>query len=273
MRLSPAMRQALFHLRRPLAPRGWPDSFSPELRERLAREFAPILADYDLRADAFWKFKESCGYADSYVKYMGPELLNEKLLEHFVSLELLRPRAGETLIDIGGAASPFADYCADRLGLTAYALDLAYPPGVNGRKIGCSIESVPMPDASVDLMTLHCTIDHFEGERDTLFLREAARLLRPGGRACILPVYFAPRAANICGPRHFSPRAEFDPGAEVRLVEDYNNRFGRFYSPETFRARLLDAAPGLKPTLFRIAGEREAIPNNYLMYALAMERA
>lgn len=272
MRLSPPppLRQALFHLRRPFAPRGWPDSFSPSLRERVAREFTPILRTHPLRAEDFWKFKEGCGYAERYVSYMGPGLLNEKLLEHFVSLELLAPRKGETLIDVGAAASPFAEYCAERLGLETYALDLGYPSGVNGRKIGCSVESIPMPDASVDVMTLHCTIDHFEGACDSLFLREAARLLRPGGRLCVLPVYFAPRPANVCDPRRYSPRARFDADAEVRPVAGYNNRFGRFYSVETFRERVLGAAPSLRPELFRVEGERESIPDNYLSYALLM---
>src|SRR5205807_939206 len=143
---------------------------------------------------------------------------------------------------------------------------------IHGRRIGSSAEKIPMQTASVDCMTLHCTIDHFERDCDTFFLREAARVLKPRGKVCVLPVYFAREPENICDPRNFSPRQKFDPEARVRKVSGYGNRFGRFYSPQSFRRRILKASPHLKATLFKIAGDQPKIPNNYLHYALVMEK-
>lgn len=274
MRLrSPSrLRAILFGLRRPLAPSGHPDSFNASLREAVEAEFAGLMQNYELDAEEFWRFKESCGYAADYVRYMGPELLNEKLLEHFVSLKLLSPKSGETLIDIGSAESPFAEYVERTLGCSSYSLDLAYPDGVHGRKIGASADAIPLETGSVDALTLHCTIDHFEGYCDSRFIHEAARVMRPGGRLCILPVYFAPEPTNICDPRHYSPSAEFDAGAQIRRVAGYSNRFGRYYTPTTFRERILNSAGELRPTLYRIAGEQPKIPNNYLHYALMLRK-
>jgi len=267
---SSLMRAILFHLLHPAAAAGFPDSSAPEIPGQIQGELGPRLKLYALDAEAFWRFRESCGYAEPYTQYMGPRLLNEKLLEHYVSLDLLRPRSGEVLIDVASAVSPFAEYTARRLGCRAYSLDLLYPAGVHGNRIGCGVDRIPLPDATVDLLTLHCSIDHFEAGRDTLFLREAARLLRPGGRLCVLPVYFALEPTNICDPRCFSPAVAFDREARLRKVPGQRNRFGRYYSPASFRRRILEASPALEATLYQIAGDQPKIPDNYLQYALVM---
>src|SRR4029077_5961967 len=40
---------------------------------------------------------------------------------------------------------------------------------------------IPMPDASVDMVTSVSSIEHLSGKGQVLFLREAERVLRPGG--------------------------------------------------------------------------------------------
>lgn len=262
----------MFRIRFPFAARGHPNAFDPELRASIEREFANILQTYELDGAEFRCYKAECGYAEKYVSYMGPRLLDEKLLEHFVSIKLLHLLPGDVVIDIGSAASPFADYIERAIGCRTYSLDLGYKPGIHGREIGASADAIPLESGSVDAMTLHCTIDHFEGDCDARFIREAARVLHPGGRLCILPVYFAPEPTNICDPRYFSPRAKWDHEARLRAVQDYHNRFGRYYSVESFRRRILNTTNELKPSLYRVEGDRPKIPNNYLHYALVMTR-
>lgn len=262
----------LFALRWPAAPEGFPPVTGRDLDAQMREAFAALMRRYELNAEAFWKFKAECGYAGSYRAYMGPDLLNEKLLEHWVSLELLQLKLDDVLIDVGSAVSPFSVYVAQSVGCKAYSLDLDYPPGVNGNRIGCSADSIPMPDQSVSAITLHCTIDHFEGNADRGFVREAARILRPGGRVCILPLYVAENATNICDPKRFAPRPKFDAGAIVRRVAGYGNRFGRFYSVETLRDRLLEPGAELRPTIYSIEGDQPKVPNNYLHYALVLEK-
>lgn len=272
----PRLRSVLFRLANPRAAKGFPERAGRDLATDIDREFAPILRPYALDAEAFRQYKADCGYAADYVRYMGPDLLDEKLLEHFVSLDLLGAFGpGEIqspLIDIGAAVSPFTNYVRTAFGVKTLILDLDYPAGVHDDRIGAPADAIPLPDASVGSMTLHCTIDHFEGNADTGFLREAARALRPGGRVCVLPVYFAPEPTNLCDPSRYAPSQRFDADARVRAVKGYANRFGRYYSLESFRRRILDATPLLKPTLFRVEGDRPKIPNNYLHYALVMER-
>lgn len=266
------VRQALFLLRHPFHASGHPAAPDSKLHSEIASRFASISRPFELDPDAFARFKSECGYAESYVDYMGPELLDEKLLEHFVSVQLLRPRAAQVWIDVGSASSPFADYIAGSHSCEVYRLDRSYSPGVRGGEIGADASAIPLASATVDRLTLHCAIDHFEGFTDTLFVREAARVLRPGGLLCVLPVYFASRPANVCDPRYFSPRVRFDPGARVLRAPRYNNRFGRYYSPRTFERRILEAAAPLEPTLYSIECKAERPPNTYLRYALVLRK-
>jgi SAM-dependent methyltransferase len=48
---------------------------------------------------------------------------------------------------------------------------------------------IPMPDASVDMVTSVSSIEHLSGHGQVLFLREAGRVLRPGGIVAITVSY------------------------------------------------------------------------------------
>ena len=66
----------------------------------------------------------------------------------------------------------------------AYLLDFLLEPRVEGNTsiVRADLEvGIPMPDASVDMVTSVSSIEHLSGHGQILFLREAERVLRPGG--------------------------------------------------------------------------------------------
>jgi SAM-dependent methyltransferase len=251
--------------------RGW--SSYDDISPRLAAHGVEVVT-YQIDVAAFWRYVADCGYRDmGYWEGGRSRAGTEKWLEHFVSIELLQPRAGQVHIDIASCYSPVPDILRERWGCTTYRQDWMYPAGIDGDRIGCDAADLPVPSASVDGLTLHCSFEHFEGDRDIRFLREADRVLRPGGKLCILPIYFnhtyCIQTDLAAWPLH-PPR--FEREAVVCAAEGWGEVHGRYYDPAHFADRILANLGQLRLTLYRVQNYEDVARDCYLKLAAVFTR-
>lgn len=203
----------------------------------------------------------------------------EKCLEHYLTTREAAPQPGQTLVDVAASGSPYAEALVRR-GVNAYSLDLSYPPGIRGWRIGADATQSGLPDAFADALTLHCAYECFMGDADTRLLAEAARILKPGGRLVVAPLYLEDSFFNVTSPRCDQSRVDIDPGAERVWRDDpWDEPFARHYSASAFVERVWSRLPsGLNGTVLFFSDIAELLRRHpdqlaYCFFALRCQRA
>jgi len=192
-------------------------------------------------------------YSELTANYMGlGDVMVQKCLEHYLSFRYLNLSAEDVFLDVAAAGSPFVDILSKRLAINAYRLDLSYPEGVHGRNIGADAGDTKLPTSFASAMALHCAFECFMGDNDIRFVKEASRVLKPGGRCVILPLYLDETYFVATSPYCNQDEVVIDSGA-LKLWRDdgYHVPFSRHYSPQSFMERIYSALPDdLESTLY-----------------------
>jgi SAM-dependent methyltransferase len=252
------------------------DCESPGVVEAVAaglRALDAPLEEYRLDPERFARFEEKAQYAERYPDYYGVRMV-EKHVEHFLALELLRLGPGDVFVDIASEDSPAPDIFARLTGATTYWQDIQYEPGLHGRRIGGDACAMPLPDGFATAAALTCSIEHFERDADMRLCDELGRVLRPGGRLVIAPLYMSPEPAVQTDPV-YSAQADvpFDDGVTIYCQRDWRNRHGRYYSPRTLEERVLARLGKSFDCSIRRIANHEAIEGHiYLRFALSCRR-
>ena len=174
---------------------------------------------------------------------------HKKILEFYISFSLLDPGPEHVFMDAAGGVDSYLPRLACRRKILQ---DIKLVDSVRERLgdgvelLECNAGAMPLAPGSVDRISVHHSFEHFCGSADTDFITEVQRILAPGGRCCIVPLFLADIYAEITdddSPRwHCDPSARYivDPTAAIPGGE-HCGHFARVYDIEAFRGRVLDA--------------------------------
>lgn len=246
-----------------------------------SRDVSPELANagidvepYEVDVRGLDRYIQEAGYSRmSYYDGGRVRTSREKYLEHYVSLQLLAPAAGQVLIDVASMDSPFSEVAAELHGLETYRQDLAFPPGISGRTIGGDATEMPVADGFADYLTMHCSFEHFEGDSDCRFIREAERVLKPGGKLVSLPLYTAEAYAIQTHARRWRvDEIALEVGDLVYVGDDWGPPHMRFYDVRSFLSRVVGNLGSMRLRLFSVTNLDEVGGECYLRQGMLIEK-
>ena len=190
-----------------------------------------------------------------------------KLVEYYLSYRWLDLKSDDTYIDIAAQDCPFAFFVQSHFGCEVYRQDLYYmAKGIHGTDIGGNASRIPLKTGSVSGMSLHNSLEHFEGRSDIRFFREAQRLLRPGGRLLVVPLFIRDEYSTVND-------AGWVDEDGVKHLWGVGARFARWYDPAQFKTRIIDNSNKLDLHLYHVDNAAEVDPSCYPYFALFEKRA
>ena len=248
----------------------------PHIQRQIVAELKSsgyAVAPYTIDVADYRRYLEQANYSKFPGYYRGGTGHNftEKSLEHYLATKFLDLRPDDVYIDIANAGSPVPEIYHELFGCAAYRQDLDFPQGLHKNVIGGDAARMPLPDGFAGKMALHCSFEHFENDSDIGFVREAGRVLRPGGRLFLAPLYLFKEYAIQTDPI-VVPRARFDPEAVLYCARGYGNRHGRFYSVAQFTSRIRNNLGPLRLTIHVMENQHEVHPTCYVKFAALLEK-
>lgn len=233
-----------------------------------------LIKPYCIDVDAFRKHIASGIYPHDYAA--GPidegGAREQKLLEYFVSLDLLDIRPTDIVIDVASEWSIFPEVVRRLTGATVYQQDLIFKPGLHGTYIGGSAAAMPIPDEFADKLVLHNAFEHFEGDADSRFILEAWRILKPGGILSIVPLFITDYYAILTDPFVSHRGIQWDEGARVVELPWWHNRFGRSYDVPALQRRVLIPGRRFETTFYYTVNLNQVHTQTYLHFSLVMQK-
>lgn len=250
---------------------------SPEIQRKIVEELKENgfnVVDIHAGRKEYEQFVEDAGY-DRFPDYFGgigdPSFI-EKSLEHFLAAKLLGLSETDVYIDIASCGSPVPGIYNKLFGCSVYRQDIIYRKGFHGDKIGGDAALMPLPDGFATRMGLHCSFEHFENDSDIRFIIEAGRVLKQGGKLCILPLYLFETYAIQTDPGKLSKKISFEEDAVLYCVKGWNNRHGRFYDVPHLISRVKNNLDTLRMTVYVVENEKEIHRDCYLKFIALLEK-
>lgn len=230
---------------------------------------------YAVDVEAYLEFVGNGNYSDGeYGDYFA-----EKSLEHFLSFQFSELNEHSLVVDVANAGSSFPQIVNGIFGCKVISNDLNFPPGEVvmqcwHTRIGCNACDLPLENETVDLMTLHCALEMFEGEDDINLIKEASRVLKMGGKMVIVPLYINEVYHVLRDPNNSrSVQPDIDEGSLLVYRKNFFEvAFARFYSVDALCKRLLANSEDLEFSVYKVQNSETIGANVYLYWIGVFEK-
>jgi len=220
--------------------------------------------EIEVSSQALAEFMEATKYPKYY--YRGGKRLTHALW-HYVGVMLAELSASDVVLDVGAQSGTWGHFVRRKYRCRVIDVDVEYPPGVHGDRVGADAAHIPLPDRSVSRIVSFCALNCFEGSADIRFFREASRLLPPAGRLVIVPICIGDEHLNLYDPRICTREDAFDVGARRVSWAGWGNNFGRWYDRAAFESRVAANLPGFEALIVTIRHPFTEIPWPGTMHA------
>ncbi|MCS5694109.1 class I SAM-dependent methyltransferase [Cyanobium sp. FGCU-6] len=255
------------------------DAELSQIESDLAR-LSIAVTDYTPPQDRFQRFQQEAWFPAHYHGGQASGVWDEKLLEHWIAGELLDLEhwsPDDVYVDIASCNSPWAKVLRQRRGLSAYAIDLA--------PVGAAYADLPyyrsedatqtsFADDSVRGASLQCAYEMFQGDHDQLLIKELARILRPGGKVIILPLYMHTHYCAYATPEYFGKGYANAEAKEYIRMDCYGVPSSRKYDAQRLKQRVLDPIQqaGLRYRLLALRNKAVLGTGIYCHFILVIEK-
>jgi SAM-dependent methyltransferase len=180
----------------------------------------------------------------------------------------------DVYIDIASEFSPASEIYHELYGCEVYRQDLIFPEGIHGNEIGGDASNMPVENGFATKMALHCSFEHFEQDSDVKFIKEANRVLRKGGKVCILPLYLFSKYAIETDLAVWSKDGlYFEPDAVLYCAKGTGCRHVRFYDVNHLITKIRNNLDTLRLTIYVTRNEKEVSRSCYVKFIALFENA
>lgn len=246
-----------------------------EIEQDLLKLGVSVL-DYNPDPRGFLEFQSQGWFSPRYHGGIEGGVWHEKVLEHWIGSErlgLMEFSENDIYVDIAASGSPWAKHLRERARIQSFAIDLQEIGEAYSDLHYYKVEDATRTsfvDESVKGVSLQCAFEMFMGDDDVNLVYELKRILRPGGKAVILPLYMHVEHCGYASPDYYS-KNYFDDGALRYVRRDIIGiPFSRKYSADILNSRILSAIEslGMKYQIFALRNKNDFGPNIYCHFIL-----
>ena len=210
---------------------------------------------------------------------MQSNVRDEKLLEHWIAAErlgLLAFDQDDIFVDVAAYGSPWAQVLRSKFEIQAYAIDLVGPPAFSTLDFYRKENAIKtsFPDSSVRGMSLQCAFEMFQKQDDVDFVSEIRRVLKPGGKVVILPLYMHTHHCAYSTPEFFGRGHSDADATEYVHIGAWGVPSSRKYSAVTLKERLLNtiSQKGLDYEIFVLRNKEKFGDGVYCHFILEIKK-